>query len=897
MIASKKTLQRSGSKVHQSATKSDRIKSIAGGLKKNRQTIDDATTDNRILEDGNFEALGQSFGLEEVKVVLARDPKQRDEKSLQRVLDWLIRDAAQVGMEIAPELQVPPNILLQALRKAFVITLKTGDFVYDESEEIRCFSMVLSGRLRRRRLIKKGTDQAADEDGGEEGGETTRKTDCTIEFITRGEVLGMLLNPDKAASGVQAVVDSQVLMINSEDYGATLKPYHKEMATEAMEFMKDKGLVENPNGMVHQLIRLAPMLRSRKVQRGRFIASINQPQRHVWILRKGCCSLLLRKEDGAQEIESEKRIGLEPPDPLSMLLQREASPLESKALGLSQQTIASHARGPLRKNLQGQDSQLKGLEGRTKVDGGTEVALVATLTEPGTLLGEEVLLNDTEKGMAAARSYYSIRVEEDSLFYCLDLTGFKKLSDILGQENIAFKMQYKMNRRKESLQKNVKVLSKLNLNARTSVARELERMEDQTLGINTYQSSALLASRPMNAGLIAGGLLCIQNGSSKVTDMQRYGPGVERVMAHYRKQKDPRAKQKTLGNAHSMMHSSSSLLDDNPLGGSVAFGCSFDKPPPLRKSMSVPGTNSLVLNAITQTLGSTAGGLPSLGGSNAGGLVFSTEVDMPAPFSLGTLPSEAATSAASPPSPPDQEVQEEESDEEKSLRKTEEARSKEEQRKRRIVNAFRRVVRSRSFVVLTEDNDVRNVLKKTFLSLRAELLFVKTAMELLHVLSDPRQTHHVFLLDLAKPDLNVDGLLRTIRRAPKYQAAPVIAISLSRNLPELVKSTCSYVVFKPPSPDIVREATVWCLDRGVLESHFRQEGTLGEPESLLEEQNASGVVEIDTDPTKMSIPQKPALESSQAEEVPSADTEGQQKLEDQPNDAALDESEPQKEEA
>eukprot|EP00746_Dinoflagellata_sp_MGD_P007601 gnl/MRDRNA2_/MRDRNA2_115073_c0_seq1.p1 gnl/MRDRNA2_/MRDRNA2_115073_c0~~gnl/MRDRNA2_/MRDRNA2_115073_c0_seq1.p1 ORF type:complete len:871 (+),score=176.10 gnl/MRDRNA2_/MRDRNA2_115073_c0_seq1:69-2681(+) len=869
MSAIKKThtLQRSGSKVHQSAPSSHRLKSL-GGFKKNRQSVEE--DENPIVEDGNYEALGQSFGLEEVKVILARDPKQRDEKSLQRVLDWLIRDAAQVGMEIAPELQVPHNVLLQALRKAFVITLKTGDFIYDESEEIRCFSMVLSGRLRRRRLIKKGTDQAADEDGGEEGGETTRKTDCTIEFITRGEVLGMLLNPDKAASGVQAVVESQVLMINSEDYGATLKPFHKEMATEAMEFLRDKGLVDNPTQMVHQLIRLAPMLRSRKIQRGRFITSINQPQRHVWILRKGCCSLLLRKEDGSQEIESEKRIGLEPPDPLSMLLQREASPLESKALGLSQQTIASHARGPLRQMLQGQDSQLKGLEGRTKVDGGTEVALVATLTEPGTLLGEEVLLNDTEKGMAAARSYYSIRVEEDSLFYCLDFTGFKKLADILGQENIASKMQYKMNRRKESLQKNVKVLSKLNLNARTSVARELERMEDQTLGMNTYQSSALLASRPMNAGLIAGGLLCIQNGSSKVTDMQRYGPGVERVMAQYRKLKDPRAKQKTLGDLHSLNHASSSLIDDNPLGGSVAVGCSFDKPPPLRKSMSVP--NSLILNAISTTLGTATGGLPGLGGSTGGGVVFSTEVDMPAPVSLGTLPSEAATSAPSPPSPQEQEAQEEESDEEKSFRKNEEARSKEERRKRRIVNAFRRVVRGRSFVVLTEDNDVRNVLKKTFLSLRAELLFVKTAMELLHVLSDPRQTHHVFLLDLAKPDLNVDGLLRTIRRAPRYQAAPVIAISLGRNLPELVKSTCSYVVFKPPSPDIVREATVWCLDRGVLESHFRQEGTLGEPESSLETQNASGVDEIDPDPSKVSI-QQPALENSQAKEMPSAATE------------------------
>lgn len=813
MKLNKSPLSRQGSNFQKAGEKSQR------GLKAvklfKRPTVEDA----RIPEDGEFETLGESFGLDEVKAVLARDPKQRDERSLQRVLDWIMKDATQVGMEIVPELQVPQNALLQALRKAFVLTLKPGEFVYDESEEIRCFSMVLSGRLRRRRLIK--VKDGANEEAGEEGGDTFRKKDCTIEFITRGEVLGMLLNPDKASSGVEAVVDSQLLMINSEDYNHTLKPFHKEMANEAMEFMKDKGLVENPIQMVHQLIRLAPMLRPRKVQRGRFISSIYQPQRHVWILRKGCCSLLLRKEDGSQEIKSEKRIGLEPPDPLTMLLQRESTPLESKALGIDQQTIATHARGPLRQVLQGQDTQLKGLEGRPKADGGTEVALVASLNEPGTLLGEEVLLNDQEKDMAVACSYYSIRVEEDSLFYCVDLTGFKKLADILGQETIALKLQHKMNRRKESLQKNVKILSKLNLNARTSVARELERMEDQRIGMTNSQS-LLLTNK--SSGLVSGGLLCIQNGSSKVQEMQRYGPGVERVMGHYRKLKDPRAKQKTLSDfMHSGDHAKRSEKEDNPLGDAVGVGCSFDKPPPrLRRSISSP--NPLLVSANSSTLA----------GSSSRGLVFSTEVDISAPLPLPTPPSETATSAALPLSPeedngPDEEW---ESDEEKSYRKSQEAKSKEDQRKRRIVDAFRRVVRARSFVILTDDNDVRNVLKKTFLSLKAELLFVKTAMELLHALSDPRQTHHVFLLDVAKPDLNVDGLLRTIRKTARYQAVPVIAISLSRNLSELVKSTCSYVVFKPPSPDIVREATVWCLDRGILESHFRKEGTLGEPEAL-----------------------------------------------------------------
>jgi hypothetical protein len=120
-----------------------------------------------------------------------------------------------------------------------------------------------------------------------------------------------------------------------------------------------------------------------------------------------------------------------------------------------------------------------------------------------------------------------------------------------------------MDRRKESLQKNVKVLSKLNLNARTSVARELERMEDLSIGQSPSQAPggggrcgapdgfhASLANRPMNSGLIAGGLLCIQNGNQKIQEMRRYGPGVEAVMANYRKQKDPHANQKSLGNLH-----------------------------------------------------------------------------------------------------------------------------------------------------------------------------------------------------------------------------------------------------------------------------------------------------------------------------------------------------------
>jgi len=374
----------------------------------------------------------------------------------------------------------------------------------------------------------------------------------------------------------------------------------------------------------------------------------------------------------------------------------------------------------------------------------------------------------------------------------------------------------------------------------------LERIEDQTLGFSHSHSSeagpdgfhSALVNRPMNMSGIAGGLLCIQNGCQRVQEMKRYGPGVEAVMANYRKMKDPRAKQRTLANLRSL-ENASRAMKDNPLGGAVPFVCSFDKPPPtlLTRSSSVP----------TQLSANSS--IPD----SSNGLVFSTEVDIPAPNVIGNLPSE--TSASLPPSPEalDGYEYEEISDEEKSHLQSQEIRSKEDRRKRRTVNAFRRVVKSRSFVILTDDNDVRNVLKKTFLSLKAELLFVKTAMELLHALSDLRQNHHVFMLDLAKPDLNVDGLLRTIRRTPRYQSAPVIAISMSRNLPELVKSTCSYVIFKPASPEIVREATVWCLDRGVLESHFQQEGTLGaeeisKPEEQKEKQNDDSASGNDSKP-------------------------------------------------
>merc|ERR1712032_986514 len=106
---------------------------------------------------------------------------------------------------------------------------------------------------------------------------------------------------------------------------------------------------------------------------------------------------------------------------------------------------------------------------------------------------------------------------------------------------------------------------------------------------------------------------------------------------------------------------------------------------------------------------------------------------------------------------------------------------------------------------------------------QAAFCFLKSTNDLWHRMRDRKEQHHVLMLDPAKFELQVEGVLRTIRQHDKYGKLPIVVISVERELSELVRSSCSFVVFKPLAASMLREALLWCFDPRALQGLFRHE--------------------------------------------------------------------------
>jgi len=140
-----------------------------------------------------------------------------------------------------------------------------------------------------------------------------------------------------------------------------------------------------------------------------------------------------------------------------------------------------------------------------------------------------------------------------------------------------------------------------------------------------------------------------------------------------------------------------------------------------------------------------------------------------------------------------------------------------------IMKAFQRLVPGKSILVLTDRADVRKAIMKALMSAAKEidLIFVRTTSELWHRLRDPKEKHHAVILDLAKSELQVDGFLKACREHQRYGNIPIVVLSTDRELSESVRSNCSFVVFHPVAPTMLREALVWCFDRKSLLANAR----------------------------------------------------------------------------
>jgi len=83
-------------------------------------------------------------------------------------------------------------------------------------------------------------------------------------------------------------------------------------------------------------------------------------------------------------------------------------------------------------------------------------------------------------------------------------------------------------------------------------------------------------------------------------------------------------------------------------------------------------------------------------------------------------------------------------------------------------------------------------------------------------LRDRKEKHHALILDLSKSELEVGSLLKCCKEHARYGNMPIIVLSNDRELPEVVRTNCSFVVFHPLAASMLREALVWCFDRKFL---------------------------------------------------------------------------------
>jgi len=103
------------------------------------------------------------------------------------------------------------------------------------------------------------------------------------------------------------------------------------------------------------------------------------------------------------------------------------------------------------------------------------------------------------------------------------------------------------------------------------------------------------------------------------------------------------------------------------------------------------------------------------------------------------------------------------------------------------------------------------------------LVFIKTTNEIWARMREPKETYHMLIVDLTKSELQIEPMLRTVRQDTRYGQLPIVVFAGDRELSEMVRSTCSFVVFLPLAAPMLREALVWCFDRKSIQKFFQRE--------------------------------------------------------------------------
>jgi CheY-like chemotaxis protein len=263
--------------------------------------------------------------------------------------------------------------------------------------------------------------------------------------------------------------------------------------------------------------------------------------------------------------------------------------------------------------------------------------------------------------------------------------------------------------------------------------------------------------------------------------------------------------------------------DSNPMGSVAAANARYAETAP-------PGARHKQL-AINDTLAlQRCDSSPEVGG--AGGVFLHTEVSFDDGMSVSlvqdktmvssiSMPSLSMPSLSQGPGAFSDEVTSPEIDPVKKAR--EDAKAASTKRNQRVMKAFAKCMTGKSILILTDKKELRKQITSVLLADGTQLIFIKSSIELWTRLREPKEKHHALLIDLTKNELQVEPMLRTIRGDFRYGHLPVIVLSSDRELSDMVRTSCSFVVFLPLAASMLREALVWCFDRRSVQKMFRYE--------------------------------------------------------------------------
>ena len=135
----------------------------------------------------------------------------------------------------------------------------------------------------------------------------------------------------------------------------------------------------------------------------------------------------------------------------------------------------------------------------------------------------------------------------------------------------------------------------------------------------------------------------------------------------------------------------------------------------------------------------------------------------------------------------------------------------------RLMKAFHKAVEGRSVLILTDQSEVRKAIMRSLMCAMNEMsiCFSPSTVDMWKRLR--KDDFHALMLDMSKADLEIETLVKSIRADPQYGTLPIIVLAHRQpELPDLVRQTCSFVVFHPLSASMLREALLWCFNRNAL---------------------------------------------------------------------------------